>query len=139
MKHLIPIALLFGGLAQAVGLLPADITHDTACGAPGVGYEGIRSSSTERLVQKQQPGLRVSGSGWWVACAMPPACPEKATAPWEAAMPRHGKLARCAPGISSIRAGKIGDKRTVIDRDWQGRQTWQCTSVGWTLIDAYCR
>lgn len=131
-------SILLAGLllaSQAHALTAADITLDTACGAPGVGWEGIRSQGTERVVAKQQPGLRVSGSGWWTACRMPPACQEKRTHTWDSGDGRG----RCSPGIGTIRAGKLGDKRTVIDARWRGRLTYQCTADGWQIVDGYCR
>lgn len=111
-----------------------DLTPNSPCGARGVGWDGVKSAGNHRIVEKHQPGLRVSPTGWWVACAMPPACPEKKISPWDSLNGRG----RCGPGISSIRPGKLGDFRTVIDAQWKGQQRWLCTPDGWRLVKAYC-
>ena len=135
--------LLFLVLLAPLSALAADITPDTACGAPGVGYRGVVSSGIPlRIVEQAVPGQRVNAKGHWEPCRQPPACPDRSMVErdgsrwmWQS---ENGR-ATCTAGLSSIRHGKLGDKRTVIDRRWQGLVIWRCTPDGWRIDVAYCR
>jgi opacity protein-like surface antigen len=48
-RSILLAAAMACGAATAAPLTEADITRDTACGAPGVGWRGVASGGTARI------------------------------------------------------------------------------------------
>lgn len=78
------LALAFSLSAQAAPLTEADITRDTACGAPGVGWRGVVSGGTARIAAQHEPGQRVNAKGRWEPCKKVPVtdCPPTPATTW---------------------------------------------------------
>ena len=144
MKRLL-IALLMP--LSAAAYTDADITRNSACGAPGIGkvWSGPRQGQIE--AREGKAGYRVSKEGWWsVGCVMPPPprdCPEKAVDPWRG----NDGWRLCTPAKHSVlRAQNIGREwsvYTAAGADPWGSQRWRCErqadgSAAWVLVRSHC-
>ena len=140
--------------ASAAASLAA--TPDTKCGAAGTGivwrYEPGATRRSKTLISRPEQGAkpgawakRVDASGEWVGCRMPvppPDCVARSVREW-------GDGGRCKaltdpPGQAVILpAATIGKRRTLIDKDWRGRQEWECRAMidapaAWVPTGGYC-
>jgi len=141
--------------AASAASAPEPITPGTACGAAGVGNAwryppGSTRREPVRTVRPAdtaaRPGgwsKRVDDAGDWEACLMPrppTACAPRMITGWGRCRPMSDP-----PGQPrTLPAAPLGQRATVIDQDWLGRQTWECRAITtgparWVPIDGYCR
>ena len=126
----------------------ADLTKDTACGAPGVGIHG-KTGVIERRAGKA--GQRVDRDGEWVVgCKMPPKpkdCPaQDLPASW---VGEHGRTCLAVPGavlpgrnisradVTRYSAGYHDANPTPGQR--RGGQVYECRASGWVLLRQWCQ
>lgn len=162
-RHILAFLLACAAAAaQAQPAAPASaasaaetITPGTACGAAGVGnaWRYPPGSTRREPVLTVRPAdtaarpggwsKRVDDAGTWVACLMPrppTACAARAVVSWGRCRPMSDP-----PGQPrTLPAAPLGQRATVIDQEWMGRQTWECRTITpgparWVPTDGYCR
>lgn len=141
------LVLMFAECSRAQPAPAASAPAMTCGGEAGTARRvGIDAPVTLTAEETVDPPIHIR-DGYWARCPTvkrPPDCAARSVGNW-------GTGRRCVPMTDPpgqprvLKAGSIGDKRFVIDRNWRGRQTWQCMPASasapprWRPVDGYCR
>lgn len=147
MRHTTRSILLAAAMAcsaaAAATLTEADITRDTACGAPGVGWRGVISGGTARIEARHEPGQRVNAKGWWSPCKAHPVrdCPAMPSPSWIGAAGHYCRATQ--PTVPARDVGGEVELVTLPGIGNKGAHALQCQrqadgSAAWVVVRTRC-
>jgi opacity protein-like surface antigen len=147
MRHTTRSILLAAAMAcsaaTAAPLTEADITRNTACGAPGVGWRGVISGGTARIEARREPGQRVNAKGWWSPCKAHPVrdCPAMPSPSWIGAAGHYCRATQ--PTVPARDVGGEVELVTLPGIGNRGAHALQCQrqadgSAAWVVVRTRC-
>lgn len=142
-RSILLAAAMACGAATSAPLTEADITRDTACGAPGVGWRGVISGGTARIEARHEPGQRVNAKGWWSPCKAHPVrdCPAMPSPSWIGAAGHYCRATQ--PTVPARDVGGEVELVTLPGIGNKGAHALQCQrqadgSAAWVVVRSRC-